>query len=757
MRIDGFDVARAARARPLSRRACAPARIRTRTSASPAWSSSCSSTARRSSADSSPPSSGRGGDDRRARHHLVGGRTPARSRASTRAATPPTSPRTASSRTGAGSASPGARCAGAGRSSRRNAHAQDAEMSLAEYEDFVFSACHVHEEIPPRTGARSRARFARGRRARLGARAAHRRAGHRPTPRGRGPHVARRRRAPQHARRRGLHEPGRSPRRRARSATRSRPSTTGARSRTSGCASPRGASSQAEAAGGNDYLAVAARHGRGRPRARRGRVRAQLRDRPLHAQHPLRREDRRDDAPRARLGLPPDRRREHVGPALGHDLRPARGGRGLRRRRARLEGRPLPRRARPSKPSAAPFVADPRVERLADVLVDYSTGVAEGDLVFIDAPAPAAPLVRVLYRRVLEAGGHPQVRDTARRHARGSCSARAATRSSSGSTRATVAEVEQADVRIAVEAETNTRALTRVDPARQVRRARAREPLLTRYLERAAAGELRTRRHALPDPRRRAGRGDVPRRLRGLRLPRRPARPRRPCRARGPRSASGFAGSPTGSPGSGSSASSPKAPTSRSASKAEPGSPATGTRTSPTASCSPRPWRRASRARSASPIRHSFAGRRVSGIELEFESGEVVEARADDGEELPPRDARASTTGPGERASSPSASTTRSRSSPATRSSTRRSAAPSTLRSAPRIRRAAARTSPRSTGTSSATCARAARSTRTASSSTATDASSTARPDRAPRRHAPSARLAPPPRRLPPCCSSEPT
>jgi aminopeptidase len=31
-----------------------------------------------------------------------------------------------------------------------NAHAQEAEMSLADYEDFVFAACHVHEEDPAR-------------------------------------------------------------------------------------------------------------------------------------------------------------------------------------------------------------------------------------------------------------------------------------------------------------------------------------------------------------------------------------------------------------------------------------------------------------------------------------------------------------------------------------------------------------------------------------------------------------------------------
>ena len=136
-------------------------------------------------------------------------------------------------------------------------------------------------------------------------------------------------------------------------------------------------------------------------------------------------------------------------------------------------------------------MADSRVERLADVLVGYSTGVGEGDLVFIDAPAAAAPLVRALYQRVLEAGAHPQVRDTA------DSTLELLLREGSAAqlewiNPATVAEVEQADARIAIEADTNTRALTRVDPEHQVRRARAREPLLTRYLERAAAGELKS-------------------------------------------------------------------------------------------------------------------------------------------------------------------------------------------------------------------------------------------------------------------------
>src|SRR5688572_24080736 len=53
---------------------------------------------------------------------------------------------------------------------------------------------------------------------------------------------------------------------------------------------------------------------------------------------------------------------------------------------------------------------DPRLEKLADVLVNYSVGVKKDQLVRISAPPVAQPLVAELYRRVLAAGGHPIVR-----------------------------------------------------------------------------------------------------------------------------------------------------------------------------------------------------------------------------------------------------------------------------------------------------------------------------------------------------------
>jgi aminopeptidase len=130
------------------------------------------------------------------------------------------------------------------------------------------------------------------------------------------------------------------------------------------------------------------------------------------------------------------------------------------------------------------------LERLAGVLVDYSTGVREGDLVCIDTGPAAAPLVREIWRRVLEAGGHPHLRldvDGA---------PELLLRQGSDEQLGWVsplrrAEVERANVRIAIEADVNTRANGRVHPERQAHAERARDPLRQIHFARVSAGDLR--------------------------------------------------------------------------------------------------------------------------------------------------------------------------------------------------------------------------------------------------------------------------
>ncbi len=52
-------------------------------------------------------------------------------------------------------------------------------------------------------------------------------------------------------------------------------------------------------------------------------------------------------------------------------------------------------------------MADPRLERLAKLVVRYSIDTKKDDEVLISAPAGAEPLALEMYREVLEAGGHP--------------------------------------------------------------------------------------------------------------------------------------------------------------------------------------------------------------------------------------------------------------------------------------------------------------------------------------------------------------
>ena len=53
---------------------------------------------------------------------------------------------------------------------------------------------------------------------------------------------------------------------------------------------------------------------------------------------------------------------------------------------------------------------DPRLQKLASVLVNYSVGVKKGQIVRISGPPVSQPLIVALYEKVLEAGGHPAVR-----------------------------------------------------------------------------------------------------------------------------------------------------------------------------------------------------------------------------------------------------------------------------------------------------------------------------------------------------------
>ena len=133
---------------------------------------------------------------------------------------------------------------------------------------------------------------------------------------------------------------------------------------------------------------------------------------------------------------------------------------------------------------------DPRVTGLARILVEHSTRVKEGDVCTIEGGSAAEPLLQAVYEEVLKAGGNPIVQMSMEDQPA------ALFEHASDEQLDWVAPtskwiVDNADVRIAVMASLNTRALSRVPPERQTRMQAARQGLMKRMMERSAEGSYR--------------------------------------------------------------------------------------------------------------------------------------------------------------------------------------------------------------------------------------------------------------------------
>ncbi len=135
-------------------------------------------------------------------------------------------------------------------------------------------------------------------------------------------------------------------------------------------------------------------------------------------------------------------------------------------------------------------MSDPRLARLADVVVNYSLELRAGDVVVLQAPALAAPLVEELARAAVLAGALPY----ARLSVEGADHAYLSLADDEQLRRLPphlMEEIETIDARISVHAEWNTRSLSRVDPRRLALRSQASRPVMERFMERSAAEELR--------------------------------------------------------------------------------------------------------------------------------------------------------------------------------------------------------------------------------------------------------------------------
>jgi aminopeptidase len=135
-------------------------------------------------------------------------------------------------------------------------------------------------------------------------------------------------------------------------------------------------------------------------------------------------------------------------------------------------------------------MADLRVEKLAEVIVDYSIEVKSGDKVAIQGSTEAAPLIAAVYARTLQKGGHPLVQaalpgldELFFKYAGDAQIAWVPP------TAELVMETFQG--RVSLVAETNTKALSNVEPAKLVASQRARTRLTETFMRRSAAKELK--------------------------------------------------------------------------------------------------------------------------------------------------------------------------------------------------------------------------------------------------------------------------
>ncbi len=133
---------------------------------------------------------------------------------------------------------------------------------------------------------------------------------------------------------------------------------------------------------------------------------------------------------------------------------------------------------------------DPRVQGLARVLTEYSLELEPGQVCVIQGGVAAEPLIQAIYEQVLEAGAHPIV-DLAMEGAQAAFYARASDEQLDWIAPTQRWAMENADARIRVLSDTNTRELSSVPPERQTRRQKAMHPLMQRMMERSAAEELR--------------------------------------------------------------------------------------------------------------------------------------------------------------------------------------------------------------------------------------------------------------------------
>jgi aminopeptidase len=133
---------------------------------------------------------------------------------------------------------------------------------------------------------------------------------------------------------------------------------------------------------------------------------------------------------------------------------------------------------------------NPRVERLADLIVNYSLGLGAGDVIRIDGYAVAEPLALELYRAALRAGANPYTHLTLDGLSEFLVE-RGSDEQISFISPIQWSEMETVDALVTIWSETNTKSFTRADEHRHGQLISAQRQLANLRWKRIAKGEMR--------------------------------------------------------------------------------------------------------------------------------------------------------------------------------------------------------------------------------------------------------------------------
>ncbi len=136
------------------------------------------------------------------------------------------------------------------------------------------------------------------------------------------------------------------------------------------------------------------------------------------------------------------------------------------------------------------FMSDPRVQNLAQILVNHSARIQPGDRVAIEATTAAEPLIRALYIEILKQGGHPHILLTIPEQTK-ELFTYANEKQLSFVDELRHHAYKNFESRIRVHSLTNTRALSGFSPEQQSQYQKAGSPIIATQMERGATGDFK--------------------------------------------------------------------------------------------------------------------------------------------------------------------------------------------------------------------------------------------------------------------------